>query len=183
MHLYLVPLLMILALPAQAQAQPAARPAAPGDATAASPSPERTTATFGDWIFRCEARGAARSCELHQTLQDQRGQPVAQFAVGRAARNQPMRLVILIPVNVTTTAPLRLNLDDGGTPLPVTLRACGPRGCVADAELNAAAITRIRGREAPGRLEYRDAANAELNLPFSPRGFGQALDAFNRESN
>lgn len=65
--------------------------------------------------------------------------------------------------------------------IAVTLKACGPRGCVADAELNAAILTRMRARETQGRLEYRDALNAEVALPFSTRGFVQALDALQRE--
>lgn len=192
MRLSLVPLLASLAFPAMAQTPgpPRAAPAAPAAAAPApgSPAPERVTATFGDWLMRCETRaagapnGAGRDCEVLQSLQDQRGQPVAQFAFGRVARNAPMRVVILIPANITVAAPMRLNLNDGGQPLPITLRACGPRGCIADAELSAATVTRIRGREAPGRLEYRDASNAEVALPFSPRGFGQALDALAREA-
>lgn len=185
MRLGLVPLLATLALPALAQSTPPARaPAAP---VAEGAAPERTTATFGDWVLRCETRpvsapnGPGRQCELLQSLQDQRGQPVAQFAFGRTTRNGPMRIVLLIPANITVAAPMRLNLEDGGQPLPITLRACGPRGCVADAELNAATIARIRGREAQGRLEYRDATNGEVTLPFSSRGFGQALDALARE--
>jgi hypothetical protein len=42
-------------------------------------------------------------------------------------------------------------------------------------------MTRMRARETQGRLEYRDALNAEVALPFSTRGLGQALDALGRE--
>jgi len=199
MRLRLAPLLAILALPAIAQTPPPSRPAATPTAplqgaqgrtpaaeapAAGGAAPERTTATFGDWVLRCEARAAnapGRHCELLQSLQDQRGQPVAQFAFGRTTRNAPIRVVVLIPANITVAAPMRLNLDDGGQPIPIVLRACGPRGCVADGEVDAATIARLRGREAQGRLEYRDATNAEVALPFSPRGFAQALDALSRE--
>jgi invasion protein IalB len=118
---------------------------------------------------------------LLQSLQDQRGQPVAQFALGRIQRNDPTRLVVLIPSNITVGVPMRLNLADGAPTIPVTLKACGPRGCVADTELSTALMTRMRARETQGRLEYRDALNAEVALPFSTRGLGQALDALGRE--
>jgi invasion protein IalB len=174
-------LLLLAGLAASLPASAQQRPAAPAPATS---NPERTSATYGDWVMRCETRAApatGRGCELLQSLQDQRGQAVAQFALGRIQREDPTRLVVLIPSNITVAVPMRLNLADGAQPIPVTLKACGPRGCVADTELTAALLTRMRGREAQGRLEYRDALNAEVALPFSTRGLGQALDALRRE--
>jgi invasion protein IalB len=154
---------------------------APALAQAPAP-PQVSTANFGDWVLRCESRAEApRACEILQSLQDQRRQPVAQFAFGRAQRGQPMRLIVLIPANITVAAPMLIQLPDRNAPIPVTLRACGPRGCVAEAEVNTAQLGRLRAREAQGRLEYRDALNAEVALPFSTRGFGAALDALGRE--
>ncbi len=163
-----------LALPALAQGQ------AQGQAPATPPNV--TNASFGDWVLRCETRPTGtRACEILQSLQDQRRQPVAQFAFGRAQRGDPMRLLVLIPANVTVAAPMVIQLPDRGAAIPVTLRACGPRGCVAEADVGTAQLTRLRGREAQGRLEYRDALGGEVALPFSTRGFGQALDALGRE--
>jgi len=169
----------LLAAPlAHAQSQAAQSQAVPPGAT----PPNVTSASFGDWVLRCETRaGAPRGCEILQSLQDQRRQPVAQFALGRAQRSDPMRLLVLIPANVTVAAPMVIQLPDRGPAIPVSLRACGPRGCVAEADLSAAQLARLRAREALGRLEYRDALNAEVALPFSTRGFGQALDALGQE--
>jgi invasion protein IalB len=74
-----------------------------------------------------------------------------------------------------------IQLPDRAAAIPVTLRACGPRGCVAETDVSAAQLARLRAREAQGRLEYRDALGGEVALPFSTRGFGQALDALARE--
>jgi invasion protein IalB len=165
--------------PARAQQRPATPPPA-----AASTTPERTSATYGDWVMRCEARAApatGRGCDLLQSLQNQSGQPVAQFVLGRLQRDDPTRLVLLIPPSITVAVPIRLNLADGSQPIQITLKTCGPRGCIADTELSTAVLTRLRTREAQGRLEYRDALNAEMALPFSTRGLGQALEALGRE--
>ena len=165
---------LAVAMPAGAQSRnPAAQP----------PPPGTTSASFGDWVLRCEARPAepppSRGCELLQSLQDQRRQPVAQFAFGRSRAGDPMRLLVLIPANITIAVPMRLSFGDAT--IPVTLRACGPRGCVADGEVTVAILARLRAREGQGRLEYRDALNADVALPFSTRGFGPALDALGRE--
>ncbi|MBY0336810.1 MAG: invasion associated locus B family protein [Acetobacteraceae bacterium] len=181
-------LLLALLLPSLAAAQPAPqRPPAPHAAEAPrpapAPEPERTTATFGDWTLRCESRPEGqpgRQCEIVQVLQDQRAQPVAQFAVGRAQAGAPLRLVALLPVNVSFGPAFRLVPEDGQAPLDVALRACGPRGCLADAELDAAALSRLRTRDGQGRFEMRDAAGQDVALPLSFRGFGQALAALER---
>lgn len=151
-------------------------------APAPAPPPNVTNASFGDWVLRCETRPASpRGCEVLQSLQDQRRMPVAQFAFGRAQRSDPMRLIVLIPANVTVAHPMLIQLPDRAAPIPVTLRACGPRGCVAEADVSPAQLARLRAREAQGRLEYRDALGGEVALPFSTRGFAQALEALARE--
>ena len=163
-------------------------PSTPSANPAPSLATNVTSTSFGDWVLRCENRPALaprRSCELLQSLQSELGQPVAQFALGRTLPSDPMRLLVLIPANITVATPMLLQLADRAAPIPIILRACGPRGCVADAELNAAQLARIRAQDGQGagggRIEYRNAANAEVALPFSTRGFGPALDALGRE--
>ncbi|WP_165943610.1 invasion associated locus B family protein [Roseicella aquatilis] len=150
-----------------------------------APEPERTTASFGDWVVRCEKRQggggeAARNCEMTQGLQDGRGQPFGQFALGRPAPSAPWRLVLLVPVDVGFEVPPRLVPGEGPAPIPLTFRACAARGCVADATLDAAALARLRARDGQGRAEYRNAAGAEVVVPFSFRGFAQAVTALER---
>ena len=167
---------------------PSGRAAAQAGPTA---SPDRTSASFGDWTVQCAARPAdapagtpARSCEMTQSVQDSRGQIVAQFAIARPMPGQNARWVAVLPVNVTLTTPPRILADEGATAalVTLTLRACGPRGCVADAELRDEAMRALRLREGAGRLVFLSAAGAEVALPVSFRGFGQARDALEREA-
>ena len=74
-------------------------------------------AVFTDWVVRCETRAAngtapaARLCEMAQTTQDQRQQPVAVLAIGRTAKGEPLRLVAQVPVNLQVGPPAKLVLD------------------------------------------------------------------------
>lgn len=192
-----IPLLLGLALPAAAQpARPAAAPPPPTPAAAPSPppaaeSPDRTTAVFGDWVVRCETRPTTppvRGCEMAQTTADQRQQPVSVLAVGRQAKGEPLRLVAQVPVNVQTGQAAKLVLDSPGRqepPLTLAFRHCIPNGCFADIELrDDALLRRLRGRppEAAGRLEWRNAAGAEIAIPVSFRGFATAFEALAKEA-
>lgn len=148
---------------------------------AAQPEPERTLASFGDWVVRCERAGPRRSCEMVQATLDTRQQPVAVLALGRADRDAPYRLVAQVPVSVAVAEPARLTLEP---PLPLPFRSCTPRGCFAEAAVaDTAALARLRerGAEAPARLEWRDATGAEVAIPVSFRGFADAFSALLRE--
>ena len=186
--------------PTIGQAQTAQRPAAPPAQAAPNPapagesSPDRTMAVFADWVVRCETRAAsgttpaARLCEMAQTTQDQRQQPVAVLAIGRTAKDEPLRLVAQVPVNLQIGPPAKLVLDipnrPAEAPLTVAFRNCIPRGCFAELELrDDAVLRRLRARpaEAAGRLEWKDASGGDASIPVSFRGFTAALDALAKE--
>ncbi len=183
-------------IPAIGQAQPAPRPAAPTPTPAApaESSPDRTMAVFADWVVRCETRPASgstpatRLCEMAQTTQDQRQQPVAVLAIGRTTKGEPLRLVAQVPVNLQVGPPAKLVLDipnrPAEAPLTVAFRNCAPRGCFAELELrDEAVLRRLRSRpaEAAGRLEWKDAGGGDASIPVSFRGFSAALDALTKE--
>jgi invasion protein IalB len=172
--------------PEQTGAAPAP-PAPPTPAPAVSADPASTTATFGDWIMRCQRLGAnaqpGRFCEVAQVLAVQ-GQtaPIAEIAVGRVDRNSKMRLTIALPPNILISAAPRADLgakDDEG--IVLDWRRCTRGSCFADAELNDAAVNRWRSQSGSGRLQFTNAAGQALILPFSLRGFSQALDAYARD--
>ncbi|MBR0655108.1 invasion associated locus B family protein [Plastoroseomonas arctica] len=145
----------------------------------AQPAPERTLAAFGDWVVRCERVASGRSCEMAQTMADQRQQPVAVVAF---ARGTPLRIVVQVPVNIAVAEPARLTVEPA---LVLPFRSCVPQGCFAELALSdAAVVTRMRARaaDASARLEWRDPAGTQQMVPVSFRGFSDALDALNREA-
>ncbi|HYZ32193.1 MAG TPA: invasion associated locus B family protein [Crenalkalicoccus sp.] len=169
-------------------ARPAPAPSAPASSAPASPSaeaPDRTSASFGDWVVRCEQRqgGGGRVCEMAETIADQRQQPVAVLALGRLAKDQPLRLVARIPVNVLVNAPMRLALEPAADSLSLPFRSCTPLGCFAEIELREEVLRKLRGRaaDAAAKLEWKDAGGGEQSLPVSFRGFAAAQDALQRE--
>ncbi|SDB61175.1 Invasion protein IalB, involved in pathogenesis [Belnapia rosea] len=152
-------------------------------------------AVFADWIVRCETRAAAgtapaaRQCEMAQTTQDQRQQPVAVVALGRTGKGEPLRIVAQVPVNLQIGPPARLVLDipnrPAEPPLALAFRNCVPRGCFAELEMrDEAVLRRLRSRpaEAAARMEWKDAAGGDASIPVSFRGFAAAFEALAKES-
>ena len=177
------PALAQTARPPAARPAPAAAPAqAPGPVSA---EPQRTTASFGDWVLRCERTlPDTQTCEAVQVVSNQQGQPVAQIALGHPARTEPMRMTMLVPPSVTLAAEPKLTAAPGDKPAPgidLGWRRCLPAGCIADATVPAGALAQLRSRTEPSRLVFQDGAAREASLPFSPRGLAQALDALAKE--
>lgn len=174
MSLRSVPPLLALALLAQAAAMPGAL----------AQAPTRTTATYEDWTVRCETpQGSAqKSCEVFQAQQPQ-GQtsPVSQVAIGRAAKTDPLKIVVQVPVNVWLATGPRLLWDDKQPALALAFKRCVPGGCFADADLSDDLLRRMRARAEPGRLEYKDAIQRDVGIPVSFKGFAQAIDALAKQ--
>jgi len=172
---------------ASAQKSPPAPPPAPA---AAPPAPERTSSTYGDWVVRCEARPApapatappGRQCELAQTVLDARQQPVLQIVIGTPAQMTTRVLIVQIPLNIFVPGEARLMLEDKDKPVPVGIKTCLPRGCFAETDLTDALAARLRAMgDAPAHFDYKDAAQAQVSVPVSLKGFATALDALARE--
>ncbi|SEG34638.1 Invasion protein IalB, involved in pathogenesis [Bosea lathyri] len=169
---------------AQRPPAPAQRPAPAAPAPGSVSQPDNTTASYGDWIHRCQQGVGTRICEIVQTLeiQGQRG-PVALIALGRPVRTEPYKLVVQVAPNVTLgpNAGVRLALGEKEEGTLAAYSRCIPGGCFAEVTLSDEMLKRWRDYSESGQLRFPDAANRPVVLPFSFRGFQAAMDALARE--
>ncbi len=163
-----------------------APPPAPGAKSPVSPDPAATSATYGDWVLRCQRVGegdkAQRLCEVAQTIQVQGQQgPIAQIALGRLAAADPLKITVALPSNISLPGSVTIALSDKDpAPMPLTWRRCLPGACIADALPSADQLKSLRADTEPGRLTFKDAGGRDVVLPFSFRGLAQALDALTK---
>jgi invasion protein IalB len=107
---------------------------------------------------------------------------VAQIAVGRTARNEPLRMTVLLPTNVSFPSSVRISGDENDTsPVDLPWRRCIPGACIADNTIADPALQRLRARTTTGRITFKDALGRDVTLPISLRGLAQGLDALARE--
>ena len=186
----LVPVLLtLLSVPAAAQPQsqtrprPAPTPSSPAPAQsppAASPkqdtitgTPTFTTATYGDWVLRCQQQAQSRTCEVTQTLYQQGQQnPIALIAITRE-----LRIVVQLPVNVTIAGQVKIALKQGEPNIDLEFAQCVQAGCFAASQLTQEALRRLRVHSDTGQIAYQDASQRAVTLVFSLRGFATAMDA------
>jgi invasion protein IalB len=156
--------------PKPAAAKPASRPA----------EPIKTT-NYGDWSLRCR-EGAARSCEVSQTIEAQdRSAPIAKISVGRPGGSGDLHVVVILPNNISFPSSVHIRTDANDKwGLELDWVRCIPGGCFADALLSDATAARWHSINSIGSIVFRDAAGEEVSFPMTFRGFGEALDALKK---
>lgn len=152
-----------------------------GAATAnAQTTLQRRTETYDDWTLSCAIpTGQKESCRLIQLIRSRT--QIAQIAIGRPADKDTMRLSVEIPANVWLPIDLKLIFSDKKTVIPTTFRMCVGGSCIADADLTADQIEKLRAQTEPGNIEYVSAAQTDVSISVSFRGFVAAMDALKRE--
>ncbi len=157
-------------------------PATQGQAGPADQTPQRTTASYGDWTVRCEvAPGppAQKNCEMDQTAQMQ-GQPnpISRVWIPLTPKGEPPKLFVAVPTNVSFTAPLKLTADPKDAGISSPFRRCVPGGCLVEIDLKDDLQRKFRGAAAEaGKITYKNAGDQEVTIPVSFKGFAQAYEA------
>src|ERR1700691_4787782 len=184
---------VVLGLGSQAIAEapkssgPSTAPKPEASRTLVDATPTSTSASFGDWVLRCQrvANGAEtlHVCEVAQQIraQDQQN-PLAEVAIGRLKKSDPLLLTVVLPVNVTfPTAPSFSADAKDADPLDLGWRKCLPGGCFADVVLKDDVLQHWKAQSGNGRLTWKDAAGRDFAIGVSSNGLAQALDAFSKE--
>jgi invasion protein IalB len=172
-------LLAFTALLAVAPARsPVAQPAQPA-------APQQTTATYEDWIVRCETLAGPpvrKSCEMVQYTQAKGGQGViSQLAIGRVSKTEPVKLVIQLPIGIWLPSGVKLVADAKDPGLVATFKRCLPQACFADVDVSNDALRRYRAMTEQGQIVFKDGNQKDTTLPVSFKGFGTAFDALAKE--
>jgi invasion protein IalB len=150
-----------------------------------SNDPQMTTASFGDWIERCQRVNVSgesrRLCEVSLTVTAQgQSQPLAVLAVGRVKKSDPLRVTLVLPVNVSFPSAPKIDIGDAGDPLELAWKQCLAAGCFAEAPFSGE--TQHAWREAKSAKVESKASNGQaFGFPISLRGLPQALDAMAKE--
>lgn len=164
-------MMAFLIAPLAASSAQAAAPAA-----AASPVPETTTATYGDWVVVCVGSPAARRCEAMTTARDDKGQPLAALSMGYPSVHEPVRMALRLAVNVTVAEPVTLTAGAERHVMP--FRLCIPQGCIADKVMaDPAALGRLRAMQddIAADIAWKDAAGQAHAARISLKGLNAAF--------
>jgi invasion protein IalB len=144
--------------------------------TADQDTSKTETQQFEDWTLRCQPASdtRARSCRLNQqVVATGSGKPVLQFAVGRFGPEKILGAVIFVPIGVRLPPGLGIQVDE--QPLHVfPFEICDPQTCQARAVLEGELLKDFKAGLI-GHVKFQNAANREISVPISLKGFTAAL--------
>jgi invasion protein IalB len=164
---------------AQHQAPAAPAPTPQAQAAPADQNPQRTTATYGDWIVLCEiAPGppAQKNCQMEQSAAQSQNQILSKVVIGMP-KGEPPKAFIILPINVSFAVPIKITIDAKDPSISTSVRRCIPGGCIAEIELKDDLQKKFRTAAEQGKLIYKNAGEQDVVLPLSFKGFAQAFDA------
>ena len=147
--------------------------------------PQRTTATYGDWIVQCEidtGQTHQKICDMSQGTQIQgKNLPFSRVAVAHPVSGRPVKLVVQLPVNVSFATAVRIQAGDAEPGITAPFARCRPEGCFAEFDIKDDVLKKLRAASGPGKLSFADAGGHEVIVPLSFKGFSQAFDALLKE--
>jgi invasion protein IalB len=174
--------------PAQHQAPPPApapAPQAQAAPAAVDQNPQRTTATYGDWVVRCEVVAGPppqKNCDMEQLAQVQgQANPISRVAIPLPQKGEPPKFFIQLPINVSFAAPLKVTTNDKDAGITAPFRRCVPAGCFAEIELKDDLQKKFRASTEAGKITFKDAADRDVAIPLSFKGFAQAFEALMKQ--
>jgi invasion protein IalB len=124
-----------------------------------------------------------KSCGLVQSQKlDNKSLSVSQIGIGRTTKDDPPSISVQVGPDVWMPTGVKLIAGDNVPILAATLKWCVSTRCLADAVLSDPNIETLRGQKSPGTLAYKTASQADVSIPVSFNGFGEALDALQRRA-
>ncbi len=148
-----------------------------------SSSPAATAAedgqTFQDWIILCGEADEATTiepCFMRQNVLLSEGQKrIMQVRVGIQKTDQRVVVIIIVPLGVSLPQGMALKVDQG-EPVRLPYQRCTVGGCTARfvlwPKLEAAFKAGLTGL-----VTFEDVSRRSLTVPFSLKGFTDALNA------
>ena len=146
---------------------------------------QSTTATYEDWTVRCITSAGPppqKLCDMEQVSHLQsKEQPFSLVAIAHPEKGKPVALIVQVPVTVWLATGIRIEIGGKESGLSAAFARCGPAGCFAEIGLNDDAQKKFRTATEPGQILYKNAAQQDVAIPLSFKGFGQAFDALAKE--
>lgn len=135
---------------------------------------------FGDWDLACiKTEGDNDPCSLLQIMNDQEGNPIAEFSLFRIADGGQAIAGATIIVPLETLLPAQITMSVDGAPgKRYNYSFCNPIGCVAQIGLTEGDVDALkRGASAKLSLRPAPAPDQLIEVDMSLSGFTAGFDA------
>ncbi|MCP4492815.1 MAG: invasion associated locus B family protein [Gammaproteobacteria bacterium] len=135
---------------------------------------------FGDWLFQCQALAANKTaCVITQTLiQQETSQRVLRMTLSKLKGQKKLTMVVITPLGIYIPAGVSAKTDNGHT-IPMVLKFCDQKGCVASAKLDEKQRNAIESGNIITISFAQKDKNKSINLDVSLEGVTAGLKEIN----
>jgi invasion protein IalB len=181
--------LLQLGLNNAASAQTVPAPVAPSGASpsASGEKPQRTTASYDDWILQCDRRVGPpleKTCEIVQVVQAQlqgKSVPFSLVAIPRPINPKSIKMTVQLPVNVSLRGNVILQAEKADPGIAAPFARCVVSGCVVEFDLKEDTVKKFRNAAGAGSITFKNSNEQDVVVPLSLKGLAPALDALAKE--
>lgn len=141
---------------------------------------------FDDWDMACIKTEAEKDpCSLLQILEDETGNPMAEFSLFRISNGSQAVAGATVVVPLETLLPAQLTISVDGSPgKRYNYSFCNPIGCVAQIGLTEADVAALKkGKVATISLRPAPAPDEIVTLDMSLKGFTAGYNVVDQVSN
>lgn len=152
-----------------------------GFVNAVSSAPQRTTAVYDDWTLLCLFQAdKPKQCEIFsvQTLAEQ-NTAVGQISISRPEKSGPYKLIVQTPPNAWLQAGVKLSVEEKDS-VTASFKWCVSTRCAAEGDAAKPLIDRLARQTNPSSFVFKDAAQNDITIAVSLKGFGPALEALEK---
>ena len=160
---------------------------------ASAAAPQRTTATFSDWLVQCRSytapataaskkkkAGADKTiCEMVQTFTFRRsGRQLAKLAIGQLPGKAEIKAVVQTPLSVYLPDGVVIKAGEKGKEKKFSGKfvRCTKTSCFAEINLKKADVNSIE-KSKKSSMVFTDGGRRKLSLSVSLKGYGDAFKA------
>ncbi len=148
-----------------------------------SQAQQSTSATYNDWVVRCQkdAGASKKMCLMDQVTQVKgKNEAFSRIALAAPVSGRPTNLEVQLPVNVSLRAPLVIRADDADAGFSAPFDHCVPAGCFVEFDLKDDIVKKLRATEGVGKATFKDSSGHDIAVPVSFKGFREAFDALGK---
>ncbi len=131
---------------------------------------------YGDWLLRCQSKNAGL-CEVAQTIAvGGQKSPIAEIVFGRLSPQDPLRLIVQLPLGTWLQTTPVLLMDDKSPGIAIPFTRCA-QNCMAEVALKPEVLAALKSKSGAGKLTFTDFTMRQVAIPVSFKGLAQALVA------
>src|SRR5882672_2752163 len=132
--------------------------------------------THGDWRVTCVQQNNQKVCAFSQQLADKDSRQLVLGIELKATTADRADGTMVLPFGLAVDQPVTLQIDEGGSAMPMRFKTCVPVGCLVTLTLDPTTTAALRRGSVLNVKATASDTDQDTSFKVSLKGFGSAID-------